>query len=151
MVNTSTNPSSTSPRNESLIEDRVFFETVLTAKTASLTPNTLSYVSEECLKFGDENLAGLKDKACANTKVTVNLNGLQIIKAVKGVFLIRDQEMLIQGDIQREYLDIDTLPKAKQSVIRTQLPSKPSRLNLPVRSGVDPKKVSEKLKKYITP
>lgn len=149
-INTSSYANTTipTPSNDSLIEDRVYFETVLNAKTTTLTPNSLSYVSRECLKYGDEKLAGLKEKACANTKVTINLNGLQIIKAVKGVFLIRDQEMIIQGDIQREYLNIDSLPAGKQAVVRTQLPARPDRLNLPVRRGVDPKKVSEKLKKY---
>lgn len=135
-----------------LSEDRVYFETVLKqAKTASLTPSSLSYVSRECIKYGEENLAGLKSKVCANTRVTVNFKGLQILKAAKGVFLIRDQQMLVQGDIQREYLDIDTLPPAKQAVIRAQLPSKPRRIDLPVRKGIDPKRVADKLKKYITP
>lgn len=139
-------------QDNSLTEDRVYFETVLKhAKTATLTPSALSYVSRECIKYGEENLAGLKSKVCANTRVTVNFKGLQVLKAVKGIFLIKDQQMLIQGDIQREYLDINTLPPAKQAVIRAQLPAKPRRLDLPVRNGIDPKRVADKLKKYITP
>lgn len=130
-------------------EDKAYFQTVLNAKSTTLTPSSLSYVSRECVKYGEENLAGLKSKACANTKVTINFNGLRVVKAVKGIFLIRDQELILQGNIQREYLDINSMNPKKQAEVRAQLSVQPKQLDLPVLKGIDPKQVADKLKKYI--
>jgi len=138
------------PQNNDLTADRVYFETVLNAQSANLTPENLSYTSKECVEYGEVNLGGLRDKACVNTQVTVNFKGLEIIKAVKGIFLIRDQKMIVQGDIQREYLNYNSLSAGKQAVVRAQLPTRPHRLNLPVLKGIDPKQVASRLKKYIT-
>lgn len=144
-------PGSGATQNMALTEDRVYFETVLNAQSANLTPNSLSYTANECVEYGDVNLVGLRDKACVNSHVTVNFKGLKIIKAVKGIMLIRDQEMILQGNINREYLNFNSLKPGQQAVIRAQLPTKPNRLDLPVRKGIDPKQVATKLKKYITP
>ena len=148
-------PASSSPafnrsQNYELTADRVYFETVLNAKSANLTPTHLSYTAKECIKYGEENLGGLRDKACVNSHITVNFKGLKVIKAIKGILLIRDQEMVLQGNINREYLNYNSLSPAQQAVIRAKLPTQPNRLDLPVRKGIDPKLVAQKLKKYIT-
>ena len=129
--------------------DQVYFETVLKATSANLTPSSLSYISKECVEYGEADLAGLKDKVCANTMVTLPFNGLQVLKATKGVFLIKKQELLVKGNIQREYLNLNSYSAKKQREIRTQLPASPHQLDLPVRKGIDPKQVAAKLNLYI--
>lgn len=129
--------------------DQVYFETVLKATSAKLTPASLSYISKECVEYGEADLAGLKDKICANTKVTLPFNGLHVLKATKGVFLIKKQELLVKGNIQREYLSLNSYSAKKQREIRAQLPESPRQLNLPVRKGIDPKQVAAKLNLYI--
>ncbi len=138
------------PQNNELIADRVYFETVLNAQSANLTPTYLSYTTKECIKYGEENLGGLRDKACVNSHIKVNFKGLKVIKAIKGILLIRDQEMVLQGNISREYLNYNSLSPAQQAVIRNKLPTHPNRLDFPVRKGIDPKLVAQKLKKYVT-
>jgi len=146
----SATPTMNYAQSNELIADRVYFETVLDAKATKLTPSELSYTAKECLKYGEENLGGLRDKACVNSQISINFKGLKVIKAVKGIMLIRDQEMILQGNIHREYLNYTALPHKQQSIIRARLPTNPQTLNLPVRKGIDPKQVASKLQKYIT-
>ena len=131
------------------IQDQVYFETVLIATSAKLSPESLSYVSKECVEYGDAGIAGLRSKACANTKVTLPFNGLQVVRATKGIFLFRQQELLLRGNIQREYLNLSSYSSTEQAAIRAQLPENLSQLDLPVRKGVDPRQVAARLQKYI--
>ncbi len=144
-------PAQNQPQNNALIADRVYFETVLDASDTNLTPSGLSYTAKECIKYGEENLGGLRDKACVNSHININFKGLKVIKAVKGIMLIRDQEMILQGNISREYLNYNSLPHKQQAVIRAKFPTHPQRLDFPVKKGIDPKQVAQKLNKYITP
>jgi len=130
-------------------QDQVYFQTVLKATSANLTSSSLSYTSKECVEYGEPDLAGLKDKVCANTRVTLPFAGLQIVRASKGIFLLKKQELLIKGNIKREYLDLNAYNAKKQQIVRTQLPEQPRQLDLPVHKGIDPKQVAAKLNKYI--
>lgn len=131
------------------IQDQVYFETVLIATSSKLSPESLSYVSKECVEYGDEGLAGLRSKACANTEVTLPFNGLQVVRATKGIFLFREQELLLRGNIRREYLNLSSYSSTEQDAIRAQLPENLNLLDLPVRKGVDPTQVASRLQKYI--
>jgi hypothetical protein len=131
-------------------DDQIYLEAILNASNIRLAPPTLSYRAEECVEYGEQTLAGQYDKACVQSNITVNLNGLKVIKATKRVFLIRDTKLIVEGDIQREYLNIDSLNSQKQNVIRLKLPNNPRQLNLPVQNGIDPKQVVKRLEKHIT-
>ena len=131
-------------------EDQVYLEAALKATNIKLTPPVLSYDAKECIEYGDKNLAELNDKACVKSKITINLKGLRIVKASKGVFLLRDTEMVIEGDIQREYLNINSIRRQDREAIQRLLPNKPRQLNLPIRNGIDPKQISEKLQRHIS-
>lgn len=129
--------------------EQLYFTTVLNATSANIDHSALSYTSKECVEYGEENLTGIKDKVCANTKITIQLSDLEIIRANKGIFLIREQELLVKGNIQREYLNINSLSAGKQAELRLHLPTNPSQLNLPVSKGIDPKQVAARLNKFI--
>ncbi len=129
--------------------EQLYFATVLNATSAKINPTSLSYTSKECVEYGEVNITGMKDKVCADTRITIQLNGLQILRANKGVFLLREQELLVRGNIQREYLNINSFSSSKKVELRSQLPTNPSQLNLPVRKGIDPKQVATRLKKFI--
>lgn len=131
-------------------EDQVYLEAALKATNIKLTPPVLSYNAKECIEYGDKNLAELNDEACVKSKITINLKGLRIVKASKGIFLLKDTEMLLEGDIQREYLNINSIRRQDREAIQRLLPNKPRQLNLPIRNGIDPKQVSEKLQRHIT-
>ena len=81
--------------------------------------------------------------------MTLPFNRLQVVRATKGILLFREQELLLRGNIQREYLNLSSYSSTEQDAIRAQLPENPSQLDLPVRKGVDPRQVAARLQKYI--
>ncbi len=128
--------------------DQVYFETVVEGNPVTITADKLSFDRRECAIYGDVDMTGFRDKACVDTRTTINLKGLQILRATKGVFLIKEQELLVKGNITREYLNTSGLNKYKMKAVNQQLPTQPTKLNIPIKKGIDPRVVAGKLKKY---
>lgn len=137
------------PQMTALREDQIYLETALDAKNVKITPQNLTYSSKECAEFGPPNNPDLIEEACVTSRVTINFAGLQVIKTSTGLFLVKDAEFIVRGNIQREYLDLASVRRQEKSEVLRLLPNTPKEVNIPVRRGIDPKQVAAKFSKYI--
>ena len=129
-------------------EDQVYFETVIEGNPVTLSNNQLIFERKECAVYGELDMTQIREKACVKTRTTINLKGLEVVRATKGVLLIREQELLVKGNISREYISTTGLNKYKMAAVRQQLPTQLKKFNIPIKKGIDPKTVAGKLKKY---
>ena len=128
--------------------NQLYFETVINANPVTLSGDSLIFERKECATYGDIDMTQTRDKACVNTRTTIQLKGLQIIRAQKAILMVRKQELVVKGTITREYLDLANHNKYKIAAIQQQLPAHPEELNIPVKKGIDPTRVVVKLKAY---
>lgn len=138
-------------QNNSTRESQIYLEAAFKTNDVRLSPPLLTYTSKECVEHGPENNSDLNTESCIDSRVTVNLNGLKIIKASKGIFLIKNTELVVEGNIKREYININSVRRQDREVIKTMLPTNPKQINLPIKSGIDPHQVAKKLKPFISP
>jgi hypothetical protein len=129
-------------------EDQVYFETVIEGSPVTLSNDKLIFERKECAVYGELDMTQTRDKACVNTRTTINLKGLEVIRATKGIVLLKPQELIVKGSITREYLNISRLNKYQSAAVKEQLPINPGKFNIPVKKGIDPNTVAGKLKKY---
>jgi hypothetical protein len=129
--------------------DQLYFATVLKGTPVNLEEDSLSYETRECVEYGEIDITQLRDKACLPTRITIFFDGLRVISAQKAIPLIREHELIVQGNITREYLDTSRLDKYKMREVDKQLPLQISRFNIPVNDGIDPKKVQARLNRFI--
>lgn len=131
-------------------KEQLYFETVINADPVILRNDKLSFDRRECAVYGELDMTETRDKICINTRTHINLKGLQIIRVTKGIPLIRKQEFLVKGVITREYLnDTSQISHYKMDAINRQLPTHPDKIQIPIRSGIDPKIVARKLNRYL--
>lgn len=149
-VNTYRAPVATAVAAPATTQDanQIYFETVIKADPVTLTPDSLSFERKECVIYGEIDMTQTRDKACAKTRTTISLKGLQIIRAQKEIIMIRKQELIVKGNITREFLDLGKNNKYKIAEIRRQLSTQPTELNVPIKKGIDPAQVVTKLKLY---
>ena len=129
--------------------DQLYFATVLKGTPVNLEEGSLSYETRECVEYGEIDITQLRDKACLPTRITIFFDGLKVVSAQKAIPLIREHELIVQGDITREYLDTSRLDKYKMREVDKQLPLQINRFNIPVNDGIDPKKVQARLNRFI--
>ena len=134
--------------NNRLGEDQVFLSTALNATNVKLTPQAFTYDTKECVEYGYKNNPDLANEACVQSRISINTAGLKILKVSRGLFLIKDANLLVQGNIQREYLNFNSVRRQERSAIKSLLPTRPSRINIPVKRGIDPRQVADKLRSY---
>ena len=115
----------------------------------NLDDDKLSYQTRECAVYGEEDISGIRDKACTDTLINIHFDGLKVIRAQKGILLIRKHELIVQGNITREYLDVSHLDKYKMAEVKKQLPLTMDTFNIPVANGIDPKNVVARLNRFI--
>lgn len=125
--------------------DLVYFKTAIKSDQVDLTPDALSYLLAGCIKYGEPDFNGFKEEACVNTRTTIKRKGLQVIKAQKGILLIRDHKLIVAGDIRREVLNADKLSAKKRKAFLAEYELNPDQLNIPVRSGINPRDVAARL------
>ncbi|WP_299877382.1 hypothetical protein [uncultured Cocleimonas sp.] len=129
--------------------DQAYLAAALDAKNVTLNQNQLSYSSKECAEYGPPNNTDLIEEACVNTTVTVNFAGLKIKKLSNGLFLIKDAQFLVEGDLRRDYLNLNKVRRQEKSEVLRLLPTNPKRVNIPIRRGIDPEEVAQRIRKYI--
>jgi hypothetical protein len=129
--------------------DQLYFATVLNGTPVNLEEGALSYETRECVEYGEIDITQLRDKACLPTRITIFFDGLKVISAQKAIPLIREHELIVQGNITRQYLDTSRLDKYKMREVNKQLPLQINRFNIPVNDGIDPKKVQARLNRFI--
>lgn len=143
-------PVNTAPRAAAPTQDanHVYFETVLNADSTTFSAESLTFERKECIVYGEIDMTQTRDKACAKTRTTIGLKGLDIIRAQKEIMLIRKQELVVKGTINREFLDFGNNDKYKIAALRKQLSAQPTELNIPLKKGIDPNQVVTKLRLY---
>lgn len=130
-------------------EDQLYFATVLEGSPVKVSNDKLSYESKECAVYGERDISETRDKACIRSRVNIIFDGLQVVRAQKGVMLIREQELIVKGNITREYLDTGKLNKYQMQAVQSQLPMEMTTLNIPVKKGINPKDVVARLNRFI--
>ena len=138
------------PKTQALREDQIFLSTALEVKSVQLTPNEMTYSGEECAVYSPiPNNRDMDETLCVNTRVVVIFAGASIKKVSKGFFLVKDPEVVINGNIKREYLNLNEIRRQERAPIQQLLPSTANTASIKVRSGIDPKKIADVLSKYI--
>ncbi len=137
------------PQNAPQSADQAFLAAAIDAKNVTLNQNQLSYTSKECAEYGPPNNTDLIEEACVNSTVTVNFAGLQIKKVANGFFLIKDAQFIVEGNLKRDYLNLGSVRRQEKSEVLRLLPANPKQVNIPIRRGIDPEEVAQRLRKYI--
>lgn len=128
-------------------KDIFYLQTVIDADKVEVTPEAIIYWRNKCFPYGAESYSGFRPEACVNMRSTLNRKGLKVVRAVKGILLIRDQEMIVGGTLKQDVLDPEKLkPKTLEDFI-VDYPASPAELNIPVKKGIDPAGVAAALKR----
>lgn len=131
----------TSPnQNES-----VFFKSAIEARQVDVFADKVVYTDEECIKFGLEDMMGDKEELCRDVQTTVSFAGLKVVKAHRGIPLIQERELVVQGTIKRELLKPDSIPAKFKQDFFEDFASQPSKINIPIRNRFDPEEVAQRL------
>jgi len=140
-----TNPLSQS--NDGIDKDIFYLQTVIDADKVEVTPEAIIYWRNKCYPYGTEDFSGFRPEACVNMRITINRNRLKVVRAAKGIILIRDQEMIVSGDIKQDVLNPEKLKPKTLEAFNADYPSSLKEINIPVKKGIDPVKVAETLKR----
>ena len=126
--------------------DFLFFNKTILSNSLTVTPDTLTYVRDECVRYGEEDeFTSFRPKVCGMIKTTINRVGLKVLRAVKGLSIIRDAELLVQGDIRRQVLNVESLNSKDRKVFEKVLDKTPDTFNIETREDADPEEVAKRL------
>jgi len=126
-------------------DDFVFFSKTILSDSLTVTPETLTYVGEECITYDEEDITGFRPKVCGVLRTTINRTGLVVLRAAKGVFIFRDAQLLVKGEIQREVINLDSLDSDDRKTFARILDPTPRTLEIQTREDADPKEVAARL------
>ncbi len=135
--------------NPGIDKDTFYLQTVIDADKVEVTPEAIIYWQDKCYKYGTEGFTGFRPKACINMRTTIQRKGLEVVRAAKGIIMIRDQEMIVSGDIKQDVLNPEKLKPKTLKAFNSDYPSSVAEINIPVKKGIDPVKVAETLKRLI--
>ena len=129
------------------IDNIIYLKSTIQADELQLTSTQLNFTeNSHCIQYGLEDGTGFKDEVCVMTKTVIDLAGLKIIKAKKGLPLFGGSELIISGKIQRQVLNPDILNTKQRLGIKDSYQLNPLKLHIPMRSGIDPVQLAAKLK-----
>ncbi|MCK4710401.1 MAG: hypothetical protein KAU21_17430, partial [Gammaproteobacteria bacterium] len=126
-------------------DELLFFSKSILSDTLTVTPDTLTYVIDECIRYGEEDITGFRPKLCAVFKTTINRVGLKVVRAVKRMSIFRDAELVVKGDIRREVVNINELDSDDRKTIEKIIDPTPETFEIVTREGIDPVKVAARL------
>jgi hypothetical protein len=126
-------------------DDFVFFNRTILSDSLTVTPETLTYVGEECISYGEDDITGFQPKVCGVLKTTINRTGLVVLRAVKDLFIFRKAQLLVKGEIQREVINLDSLDSDDRKTFARILDPTPETLEIRTREDADPKEVAARL------
>lgn len=135
-------------QSNELREDQSYLSAALDADGVTMNSQSLTLLPRECIEYGPPNNIDLVETICVNTKLQVNFAGLNVGKASKGLFLVKDATVILKGNIQREFVGIDELRRQDREAILETLKTNPTEVKLKIRRGIDPGAVANRLKKY---
>ena len=133
--------------NSGIDKDTFYLQTVIDADKVEVTPEAITYWRDKCYAYGSEGFTGFRPEACVNMRTTINRKGLEIVRASKAIIMIRDQEMIVSGDIKQDVLNPKKLKPNTLKSFNADYPSSLTEINIPVKKGIDPVKVAETLKR----
>lgn len=134
------------PVDVNLDDEAIFFNKTILSDTLTVTPETLTYVREECIKYGEEDVnTTFRPKVCGVLKTTINRVGLVVLRAVKGLSIFRDAELLVKGEIRREVMNLDALDSDDRNAFSKVLDPAPQTFDIQVRDGADPTEIAARL------
>lgn len=129
-------------------EELIFFNRTIISDSLSVSPEVLSYVRDECIRYGEEDdFTNFRPKVCGVIKTTIQRVGLKVLRAVKGIPIIRDAELLVQGEIQREVLNLDSLAQKDRNTFEKVMQKNPETFDIQTRNDADPEEVARRLVK----
>ena len=144
----STQQSETETQSDTDIDKSAFYlQTVIDADKIEVTPDATTYWRDKCYAYGSEGFTGFRPEACVNMRTTIQRKGLKVVRAAKGIIMIRDQEMIVSGDIKQEVLNSEKLKPKALKAFTADYPSSLTKTNIPVKKGIDPMDVAETLKR----
>ena len=127
-------------------DEQIFFNKTIISDSLSVTPQTLTYVRDQCIKYGEEDtITGFRSKVCGVIKTSINRVGLKVLRVVNGASIFRDAELLVEGQIQREVVNLDSLSSADRKTFEKILEPSPTTFNIETREDSDPQKVAVRL------
>lgn len=126
-------------------EESIFFKSAIQAKQADLLSDRLVYVRKECIKYGLEDMTGEKNEYCRDVKTSIHYGGLKLIAAHEGVPLIQDRELILEGTIERELINPDSIRAKHRKEFFEDFVTNPAQINVPVRKGFNPEEVGQRL------
>ena len=143
---TPTQEPATQPNSE-IDKDTFYLQTVIDADKVEVTPEAIIYWRDRCYAYGSEGFTGFRPEACVNMRTTINRKKLKVVRAAKAIIMIRDQEMIVSGEIKQDVLNPKKLKPKTLKSFNSDYPSSLTEINIPVKKGIDPVKVAETLKR----
>lgn len=119
------------------------------ADKVEVTASDLIYTRDRCHKFGQEDALGQQPTACVVTRTTISRSGLQVLEAIKGIFLLQDRVFLVKADrIKREVLNPEKIRKPRdRKLFLEEFAPNPSTIDIPLRRGFEPPEIAPALQK----
>ena len=133
-------------------EDESYLSAALDASSVTLNDQSLIITPLECFKHGPSSNSkaapDLVENICVNTKININLAGMKIGKASRGLFLVQEPKINISGNIKREFVGLNALRRQDREAALETLRKNPNKVALKIRRGIEPSTVAQKLSKY---
>lgn len=139
------NAITTSQASNTNSEESIYFKSAIEGSKVDVLGDKLIFVAKECMKFGLEDMTGEKEKVCRDVKTTVSYQGLELLKAQKGIFLIQDPMLLMGGTFSRELTKPESIIPRHKKEFFEDFQTNPKTINIPVRKGFDPQEVGQRL------
>ena len=128
-------------------KDSFYLQTVIDADKIEISAEAITYWRDKCYPYGTEGFTGFRPEACVNLRTSILREGLKVVRATKGVLLIRDQELIVSGNIKQEVLNPEKLKPKELKRFSTDYPTSPKEINIPIKKGINPVNVAKTLKR----
>ncbi len=132
-------------------EDVAVLRTALDAEDVQVDDKEIRYTWERCLPFGEEGYGGLRERACVTLVTHIDRHGLRVLKAAKGIPLLRDPVLRVAGHIRREAQGLERLNKRQRADFLRDYPPQTDRLDIPLKRSMDPRQIAAVLKRLALP
>lgn len=138
--------STTANRPQQSSDTMIFFKSSIDSDELEITRSEMVLTKHhQCIKYGIEDGAGFRDKACVQLQTTIQLPGLKVLKAKKAIPLIGKPELVIEGNIKHQIMNLSVLSAKQRKELLEDFDLNPARFELDLRGGVNPKIVENKL------
>lgn len=133
-----------------LTQEEVFkIKHAIDADDVVISNSELVYTRDRCHKFGLENDIGQRESACVITETRISRSRLNVERAIKGVFLLRDPELVVTAEkVQRSVQNPESIElKKTRQLFMDQFVTSPKELNIPLRKGFEQPKIAPLIQK----